>query len=128
MIDAAAVDRMKPGVMLINASREGVIETRAVIDWLKSGKIGHLRLDVHEEEGDLFSEDLSGQVIQDDVFARLLTFPDVPITGDQAFFTEEALMAISETRIANIAALEASGEPLHEVTAERFVCPIRRLK
>lgn len=122
LIDAAAIERMKPGVMLINTSRGAVIETRAAIDGLKDGKIGYLGLDVYEEEGDLFFEDLSEQVIKDDVFARLLTFPNVLITGHQAFFTREALQAIAETTIANISQFERTGTPLHEVTQEQFVC------
>ena len=125
LIDAAAVERMKPGVMLINTSRGAVIDTRAVIDGLKSGRIGNLGLDVYEEEGDLFFEDLSDQPIQDDVFARLLTFPNVLITGHQAFFTAEALQAIAETTIANLTAFEATGRPVHEVTAEKHVCPAK---
>ena len=122
LIDDAAVGRMKSGVMLINTSRGAVVETRAVIDGLKSGKIGYLGLDVYEEEGDLFFEDLSEQVLQDDLFARLLTFPNVLITGHQAFFTHEALTAIAETTIANISAFEAEGKPLHEVTPEEHFC------
>lgn len=125
LIDAAAVERMKQGVMLINTSRGAVVDTRAVIDGLKSGKIGNLGLDVYEEEGDLFFEDLSDQVIRDDVFARLLTFPNVLITGHQAFFTTEALRAIAETTIANLTAFEATGRPVHEVTAEKHVCPAK---
>lgn len=125
LIDAAALEQMKRGVMLINTSRGAVIDTMAVIDGLKNGKIGYLGLDVYEEEGDLFFEDLSGQVIQDDVFARLLTFPNVLITGHQAFFTAEALQAIAETTIANLTAFEAHGAPVHEVTAERHFCPAR---
>lgn len=92
--------------------------TRAVIRGLTSGRIGALGLDVYEEEADLFFEDLSNQVIQDDVFARLLTFPNVLITGHQAFFTEEALTAIAETTIANLSAFEQGGAALHEVAAE----------
>lgn len=122
LIDAAAVARMKKGVMLINTSRGAVVETKALIDGLKSGQIGYLGLDVYEEEGDLFFEDLSEQLLQDDVFARLLTFPNVLITGHQAFFTREALQAIAETTIANISAFERTGAPLHEVTQEKFVC------
>jgi len=119
LIDAGAVARMKPGVMLINTSRGGLVDTRAVIEGLKSGKIGFLGLDVYEEEADLFFEDLSGQVIQDDVFARLLTFPNVIITSHQAFFTEEALRNIASTTLANIADFEG-GRPLaNEVRAER---------
>jgi D-lactate dehydrogenase len=123
LIDASAIRKMKPGVMLINTSRGAVIETRAVIDGLKSGIIGYLGLDVYEEEGDLFFEDLSDQVIKDDVFTRLLTFPNVLITAHQAFFTREALKAIAETTIANISAFEAKGRPVHAVSAEKFLCP-----
>ncbi|MCS6931218.1 MAG: 2-hydroxyacid dehydrogenase [Acetobacteraceae bacterium] len=118
MIDAAAIARMKPGVMLINTGRGALVDTAAVIEGLKSGRIGHLGLDVYEEEADLFFADLSNTVIRDDVFARLLTLPNVLITGHQAFFTEEALTAIAETTIANLSAFEAQGAPLHEVAAE----------
>lgn len=107
LVDTFAIATMRPGVMLINTSRGALIDTAAVIDGLKSGKIGHLGLDVYEEEGDLFFEDLSDKVIQDDVFSRLLTFPNVLITGHQAFFTVEALEAIAATTIANISAFEA---------------------
>lgn len=110
LIGAAALDRMKTGVVLINTSRGALIDTRAVIRALKSGKIGYLGLDVYEEEADLFFEDLSNKVIQDDVFARLLTFPNVVITGHQAFFTREALEAIAATTLANISRKE-QGEP-----------------
>ena len=102
--------------MLINTSRGGLIETQAVIDALKAGMIGHLGLDVYEEEADLFFEDLSDQVIRDDVFARLLTFPNVLITGHQGFFTVEALRAIAETTFANITAFETTGHAVHEVS------------
>ena len=125
LIDKAALERMKGGVMLINTSRGAVVDTRALIAGLKSGKIGYLGLDVYEEEGDLFFEDLSDQLIQDDVFARLLTFPNVLITGHQGFFTAEALQAIAETTIANLTAFEATGSPIHELTAEKHVCPAK---
>ncbi|WP_296676823.1 2-hydroxyacid dehydrogenase [Novosphingobium sp.] len=115
LINAAAVDRMKPGAMLINTSRGAVIDTKAVIYGLKCGKIGYLGLDVYEEEGDLFFEDLSSQVIQDDVFARLLTFPNALITGHQGFFTQEAMQAIAETTIGNINAFETVGMPLYPI-------------
>lgn len=114
LIDADAVHRLKRGVMLINTSRGGLVDTRAVIEGLKSGRIGSLGLDVYEEEDALFFEDLSGQLLQDDVFARLLTFPNVVITGHQAFLTEEALTAIAETTLANVAHLER-GEPCANV-------------
>lgn len=109
---------MKRGAMLINTSRGEVIDTRAIIRGLKDGTIGSLGLDVYEEETDLFFEDLSNRIIPDDVFARLLTFPNVLITGHQAFFTEEALAAIAETTIANVTAFERDGRPLHEVNTQ----------
>ena len=97
LIGRDALRRTKRGVMLVNTSRGGLIDTEAVIDALKDGRIGQLGLDVYEEEDGLFFEDRSQSVIQDDVFARLLTFPNVLITAHQAFFTEEALRAIGAT-------------------------------
>jgi D-lactate dehydrogenase len=120
MIDAEAIGRMKRGAMLVNTGRGALVDTRAVIQGLKTGAIGRLGLDVYEEEGDLFFQDLSGQVIQDDVFARLLTFPNVLVTGHQAFFTAEALTAIAETTIANITAFEDTGRAVHEVSVEKL--------
>ncbi len=117
LIDEAALGRMKRGAMLVNTSRGAVVDTRALIGALKSGALGSVGLDVYEEEADLFFEDLSGTFISDDVFARLLTFPNVLVTGHQAFFTEEALTAIAETTIANVTAFERDGEPLHPVRA-----------
>lgn len=115
LIDAAAIGRMCPGVMLINTSRGAIVDTQAVIGGLKDGSIGHLGLDVYEEEAGLFFEDLSGQLMRDDVFARLLTFPNVLITGHQGFFTTEALTAIAETTMDNIGTFEDTGRPRHEV-------------
>lgn len=106
LIDAAAIEQMRECVMLINTSRGALIDTQAVIDGLKSQRIGYLGLDVYEEEGDLFFDDLSDQIIQDDVFARLLMFPNVIVTGHQAFFTHNAVTAIAETTLANIADYE----------------------
>ncbi len=106
LINATAVEKMKKGVMLINTSRGGIVDTQAVIEGLKSGHIGSVGLDVYEEEGDLFFEDLSSHVIQDDTFTRLLTFPNVIITGHQAFFTQEALDSIAETTLSNITSFE----------------------
>jgi D-lactate dehydrogenase len=102
LIDDRALALMRPGAMLINTSRGALLDTPAVIEALKTAQLGYLGLDVYEEEADLFFEDLSGQVLQDDVFARLLTFPNVLITGHQAFFTREALSAIAETTLANL--------------------------
>lgn len=121
LIDEKAIKRMRPGVMLINISRGAVIDTRAIIRGLKSGVIGSLGLDVYEEEENLFFRDLSGTVIHDDVFARLLTFPNVVITGHQAFFTDEALSEISKRTIANISAFEHAGRAEHPVSVERIV-------
>ena len=121
LIDAAALKRVQPGMMLINTSRGALIDTAAVIEALKSGRVGYLGLDVYEEEEALFFEDLSAQVIQDDTFARLLTLPNVIVTGHQAFFTEQAMAAIAETTMASIDAFE-HGEPLTgAVTAERVL-------
>jgi len=106
MIDAEAVARMRPGAMLINTSRGGLVDTVAVIDGLKSGRIGNLGIDVYEEEAGLFFEDRSDLVITDDVFSRLLTFPNVIVTGHQGFFTEEALAEIAATTLRNLTLLE----------------------
>lgn len=121
LVDAIALARMRRGVMLVNTSRGAVVDTTAVIAALKSGALGGLALDVYEEEADLFFEDLSARFIDDDVFARLLTFPNVLITGHQAFFTREALTAIAWTTIANIVAMERSGRPVHQVTDGQIV-------
>ena len=118
LIGADSIDDMKPGVVLINTSRGAVIDTRAVITGLKSGHFGGIGLDVYEEEGDLFFEDLSEHAIRDDVFARLLTFPNVLITGHQGFFTQEALSAIAATTISNISTFEKSGKLVNEVTLD----------
>jgi D-lactate dehydrogenase len=115
LVDADAVERMKPGVMLINTGRGALVDTAAVIAALKTGRIGALGLDVYEEEEALFFEDLSGKVIQDDIFMRLLTFPNVMVTAHQAFFTEDALLAIAETTMANITAFETGSGTIHRV-------------
>jgi D-lactate dehydrogenase len=119
LIDAQAIDQMRDGVMLINTSRGAIIDTRAVIGGLKDEKIGYLGLDVYEEEEALFFEDQSERIIQDDVFARLLTFPNVLITGHQGFFTREALTNIAETTLRNATAFDCGEGTLHEVTQER---------
>ena len=110
LVDATAIGRMKTGVMIINTGRGALVDTRSLISGLKSGRIGYLGLDVYEEEEALFFEDLSSHVIQDDVFARLLTFPNVIVTAHQGFFTREALRAIAKTTIDNISAFE-QGRP-----------------
>lgn len=111
MIDAAAIARMKKGVMLINTGRGGLIHTQALIQALKSGHIGSAGLDVYEEEENIFFRDLSDSVLQDDTLARLMTFPNVLITAHQAFLTQEALHNIVEATLENLRQFE-SGEPL----------------
>ncbi|NDL60257.1 2-hydroxyacid dehydrogenase [Phytoactinopolyspora mesophila] len=118
LIDADRIARMRTGVMLINTSRGALVDTTAVIGGLKNGKIGYLGLDVYEEEADLFFEDLSDKLLNDDVFSRLLTFPNVLITGHQAFFTEEALRNIASTTIGNLTGFERGEEAVHHVTAD----------
>ncbi len=117
LIDAKTIAQMKTGVMLINTSRGALIDTKAAIIGLKSGKIGYLGIDVYEQEGDLFFEDLSSVVIQDDLFERLLTFPNVLITGHQSFFTTDALTSIAETTLSNISDFEQGLVCSNQVTA-----------
>ena len=102
LINTQAINKMKPNVMLINTSRGALVDTVAIIKALKLRQIGYLGIDVYEEESEIFFEDLSDTFIQDDVFARLQTFPNVIITGHQAFFTKEALNKIAQTTISNI--------------------------
>ncbi|MEH2324385.1 MAG: 2-hydroxyacid dehydrogenase [Nostoc sp.] len=118
LINAEAIEQIKSGVMLINTSRGALIDTQAVIEGLKSGKIGYLGVDVYEQESELFFEDLSGEIIQDDIFQRLTTFPNVLITGHQAFFTAEALHNIAETTFANIADVEQGRSCANEIRAQ----------
>jgi len=117
LIDDKSIAGMKPGMMLVNTSRGALVDTQAVIGGLKSGRIGYLGLDVYEEEADLFFENLSEQVIQDDVFTRLLTFPNVLITSHQAFFTQTALEQIAKVTMANLTAFESGCELPNEVRA-----------
>lgn len=122
LINENSLNKMKDGIMLINTSRGAVIDTHATINALKSGKIGYLGLDVYEQEGDLFFRNLSDQVIQDDVFERLLTFPNVLVTGHQGFFTKEAMQNIATTTLDNIS-LCTSGCPTNNlVTKKLFLC------
>lgn len=121
LINAEVFAECKPGVMLINTSRGKMLDTKAAIQALKSGQLGALGLDVYEEEGDLFFSDLSAEVIQDDVFMRLLTFPNVLITGHQGFFTAEALGNIADTTLGNVTAFATGTGELHAVTSEKVV-------
>lgn len=114
LINAARLQQMKRGVMLINTGRGALIDTPALIGALKSGQLGYLGLDVYEEEADLFFEDCSEQPLQDDVLARLLSFPNVLITAHQAFLTHEALAAIANTTRDNITAWLAD-KPINQL-------------
>jgi len=127
LINDDAISKMKPGVMIVNTSRGGLIETPAILKALKSGKIGHLGLDVYEEEGNLFYEDLSDKVIADDQLSRLLTFPNVIMTGHQAFFTREAVEKIASVTLENVADYLA-GTPKKEntVSAPSHVVPAKK--
>lgn len=115
MIDAEAIDKMKDNVMLINTSRGALVDTKAMIKALKHGKIGYFGLDVYEQEENLFFQDLSGHIIQDDDIARLMTFPNVLITSHQAFFTENAMNNIAETTLQNINEFDQEKELQNEV-------------
>jgi D-lactate dehydrogenase len=117
MINRSAIQRMKPGVMLINTSRGALVDTQAAIDGLKSGKIKYLGLDVYEEEAELFFEDHSTDVIQDDVLMRLSTFPNVLITSHQAFFTDTALHEIARVTMENLTAFEKREPTANDVVA-----------
>jgi D-lactate dehydrogenase len=109
MINAQTLAMMKPGVTLINTSRGGLVETQDAYQALKSKQLGFLAIDVYEEEANLFFEDLSTEIIMDDLFMRLTTFPNVLITGHQGFFTERALSNIAQTTLQNLYHL-AKGE------------------
>ncbi len=106
---------MRDGALLVNTGRGALIDAREVIEALKTGKLGGVALDVYEEEDNLFGRDHSGDIITDDIFARLLTFPNVVITGHQAYFTEPALRAIAETTVDNVRRWSAGQPPLREV-------------
>jgi D-lactate dehydrogenase len=111
LIDDQALALMKSGVLIINTGRGALIDSRALIEHLKSGHIGGAGLDVYEQEEGIFFEDLSNQVIQDDVLARLLSFPNVLVTSHQGFFTREALTDIARTTLQSFSDFEA-GRPL----------------
>jgi D-lactate dehydrogenase len=115
IIRRETLDLMKSGTILINVSRGALIDTKALIEALKCRRLGGVGLDVYEEEEGVFFEDLSGEILQDDDLARLLTFPNVLITAHQAFLTQEALFEIARVTVANLTAL-ATGAPFLEGT------------
>jgi D-lactate dehydrogenase len=108
LINKDSIALMKKGVMIINTSRGGLINTKDVLKALKQGKIGYLGIDVYEQEENLFFSDLSESIVQDDLIARLISFPNVLITAHQGFFTNEALEQIASVTIRNITDFENS--------------------
>lgn len=116
IIDDQALALMQPGVMLINTGRGKLIETKAVINALKSKQLGYLGIDVYEEEENLFFEDHSNDIINDDMFCRLQTFPNVLITGHQGFFTQEAVHNIAKITLENISNFEKGKAPVYLVS------------
>lgn len=102
MIDAAAIGKMKKGVVIVNTSRGGLIDAEALLEGIKARKVGAACLDVYEEEADVFFEDRSGHILNDDLLSRLISMPNVIVTSHQAFLTEEALNNIAETTVSNI--------------------------
>jgi D-lactate dehydrogenase len=111
IINERTLGLLKPGVVLLNTGRGALVDTPALIAALKRGRLGAVGLDVYEEEADLFFRDLSATIIQDDVFMRLLTFPNVLITAHQGFFTREALQGIADVTAKNLDAFEAGTVP-----------------
>ncbi|MEO0801448.1 MAG: 2-hydroxyacid dehydrogenase [Cyanobacteria bacterium J06642_2] len=121
LINADTLQYLKPGAMVINTSRGGLIDTPAVIQAIKSGKVGYLGIDVYEQEENLFFEDLSDTIIQDDAFQLLQSFPNVVITAHQAFFTRNALQNIAETTLANISDIAAGRDCPNEVKVAKAI-------
>lgn len=115
LIDAKALEAARPGLVIVNTSRGALIDTAALVDALKQRRVAGVALDVYEQEAGIFFDDLSSEIIDDDVLQRLLTFPNVLMTGHQAFLTEEALMAIAETTLQSIADFAADRPPLNRV-------------
>lgn len=109
LIDAAAIERLKKGAVIINTSRGALIDAEALLEGIKSRKVGAACLDVYEEESDVFFRDFSGHIMSDDVLARLISMPNVIVTSHQAFLTEEALDNIAETTVNNVASFFGEG-------------------
>lgn len=118
IVDASAIAAARRGVLLVNTGRGALVDTEALIDGLKSGQVGGAALDVYEQEADFFYEDLSAEIIADDVLQRLLTFPNVLVTSHQAFLTHEALADIAASVLASLSAFEAGAD-----LAERIPAP-----
>ena len=115
IIDAAAIEKCKKGVVILNTSRGALVDAEALLSGIKTRKVGAACLDVYEEEGDLFFEDFSGHILEDDTLARLISMPNVIVTSHQAFLTEEALSNIAETTVNNVADFAERGECPNEL-------------
>jgi D-lactate dehydrogenase len=115
IIDAEALQKMKKGAMLVNTSRGALVDTNAVTEALKSRQLGNLAIDVYEQEEALFFQDLSGEILEDEMITRLMTFPNVLITAHQSFFTHEALVQIATTTLQNVSDFENSKELINEL-------------
>jgi D-lactate dehydrogenase len=115
IVNAEALARAKHGSILINTSRGGLVDTESAIQALKTGQLGGLAIDVYEQEASLFFQDLSSTIICDDIIQRLVSFPNVIVTGHQAFFTVEAIGQIMQTTIDSITAFERGEELINRV-------------
>ena len=115
MIDRSAIEKCKVGVVILNTSRGALVDAEALLSGIKTRKVGAACLDVYEEESELFFEDLSGHIIEDDVLARLISMPNVIVSSHQAFLTEEALSNIAETTVNNIREILSGGESTNEI-------------
>lgn len=115
MINRDALDKCKKGVVILNTSRGALVDAEALLEGIKSRKVGAACLDVYEEESDLFFEDNSGHIMEDDILARLISMPNVIVTSHQAFLTEEALQNIAETTVLNIKDMLEKGQCANEV-------------
>ena len=115
IIDAASLARCKRGVVLLNTSRGALVDAEALLAGIKSRQVGAACLDVYEEEADLFFEDNSGHILEDDTLARLMSMPNVLVTSHQAFLTEEALANIAETTVQNLLKLQTDGQCPNEL-------------
>ena len=115
IIDSDALEKCKKGVVILNTSRGALVDAEALLQGIKSRKVGAACLDVYEEESDLFFEDNSGHILEDDILARLISMPNVIVTSHQAFLTQEALENIAETTVKNIVTLAETGNCANEI-------------
>ncbi len=119
MIDEKAIEKCKKGVVIINTSRGALVDAQALLEGIKSRKVGAACLDVYEEESELFFEDNSGHILEDDILARLISMPNVIVTSHQAFLTEEALENIAETTVRNIVDFTENGQSPNEICYDK---------